>query len=129
MPPARHQTSAHGDKLMLAVALRERHRSDRLGRRYSARLVIPGRLVQRESIETDHFFPLQLLGEAPTHPKIWRFDRQHVVIFRDDANHRPSNWAKATSMKRDPGPRPTRLATYSEQHRGYGCAAKAVRRK
>ena len=62
----RHETPAHGDEFALAVALDDR--VDRIGRTdVVASLGIPGRLVGRQTIETDQLFPSQLVGKATAH--------------------------------------------------------------
>ena len=78
-PPKGNETPAHGNELELVVLADDRVDS-RSGADVVARLRIPRRLVQCESVERDDLFPGQLVGGAPAH------DPHHIALLDDYAH-------------------------------------------
>jgi hypothetical protein len=72
------------------------------------------RLIQRESVQRNDFFPGQLIGGAPAHT------RQHIALLDEPATLRP-NYRSCANW--DHG---RRSRSYSEQRLGYGCGANAA---
>ena len=101
-PPKGSETPAHGNELELVVLADDRVDS-RSGADVVARLRVPRRLVQCESVERDDFFPGQLVGGALAH------DPHHIALLDVPATLRPNSRSCANL---DHG---QRSASYSER--------------
>ena len=112
-PPKGNETPTHRYELPLVV--RSHNRVDGRGRAdVVTRSGVHRRLVQRESVQRNDFFPRQLIGGAPAHA------RQHIASLDECATLRPNcrscaNW--------DHG---QRSVSYSERRLGYGCGVSAA---